>query len=179
MFRVRFVALLLVLVASFSFGQSATPAPAPVAPVVVQATQSFSFTANAIALPGKSQTVAAAVVGGTFAITDKFSLRQDNIVANSTAMNGYYGGFQYELPQLSSKLNNVSVFDASQFHFYVTASAGIDHVGSAQHYSFLAGGGVNYGTGKLTYNLAELRLLIAPGFANKVPLFSSGIKFSF
>lgn len=177
MFRSRLLTALLLLFASFSFGQSALPATP--APVTVPATQSFSFTANALALPGHSQTVAAAVVGGTFAITDKFSLRQDNIIANSNAMNGYYGGFQYELPQLSKKLNNVSIFDASQFHFYVTASAGVDHVGSAQHYSFLAGGGVNYGSGKLSYNLAELRLLIAPGFANKVPLFSSGIKFSF
>lgn len=173
----RYVALIATLLLSIAgFAQS----PAPQQPVVVQATQTFSLTANALALTGSKQTVAAAVVGGTFAITPKLSLRQENIIAGGNAMNGYYGGVQYELPALSRKLNSVSVFDATQLHMYLTASFGVDHVGAAQHYSELFGGGINYGSGKATVNLVELRGMRAPGFAvGVVPLVSSGVKFSF
>jgi hypothetical protein len=156
-------------------------------PVTIAPTRTFSFSASAVALPSGKTTVAATVLGGTFAVTDKLSLRQTNILAQAGDMTGYYGGFEYVLPSLSKKLNAVSVFDASHIQFYVTGSAGVDRVSSHgsdtyQHYSFLAGGGARYdptGSGKFTVQLAEIQYLKAPGYANNTAIVASGFKFGF
>jgi hypothetical protein len=153
---------------------------------VISPTKTFSLTAQAVALPGNKQTVAATIIGGTFQISEYFALRQENILAQAGNMTGYYGGFQYALRSLSKKLNAVSLFDANHIQFYVTASAGVDRVPrgnvDVQHYSFLAGGGANYdpsGKGVFSVNLFELRYMKAPGYNNNTAVLSTGVKFGF
>src|SRR5262245_12944995 len=127
--------------------------------VTIAPTRTFSLSASAVALRGKTTTVAATVLGGTFQITDKFSLRQDSILGQAGDFTGYYGGVEYNLPGLSKKLNAISQFDANHLQFYVTASVGIDRVPGngvdVQHYSYLGGGGARYspnGDGRFSVN---------------------------
>ena len=159
-----------------------TPAPAP-AP-----TSTFSLITQAVALPGGKQTVAANITGGTFNFTPNFSLRNDNLFAPGNELSGYFGGAQYALPWLGTKLNNLSPnVDGNHFQFYVTASAGVDRIAVAgadtkQHWAFLAGGGANYspeGNRVFSVNLFELRYAKLPGYANNTWLFSSGVKLNF
>jgi hypothetical protein len=160
-----------------SFAQDA----APFAP-----SKTFNFSAQAVALPGNKATVAATVLGGTLQVTENFSLRQDSILGQAGNFTGYYGGFEYNLPSLSKKLNAVSQFDANHLQFYLTASVGVDRVsslsGDVQHYSGLVGGGARYdptGSGRFGLQLFELRYLKAPGFANNTAVLSTGVKFGF
>lgn len=172
----------LFLYASCVPAQTATPAPAP-APVVAPTT-TFSITSQAVALPGGEQTVAATIVGGTYAVTTNLSIRNDNLMAPGNGLQAYFGGLQYYLN--AAKLLAKTTF-ANAIQPYITASMGVDIVSPAnaptqQHYSFLAGGGLNYdpsNTGHFSVNLIEVRWAKLPGYANSTAVVASGVKLSF
>ncbi len=143
---------------------------------------SFSLTAQAVALPGGGQTVAATDVGATFQVTTNFSLRDDNLLAPSNGMQFYGGGANYFLP--TSFLKN-SKLNPSSFQPYVTGSIGVDRIvpatgPSQQHIAFLIGGGLNYkpATG-VWVNLFEARYAKLPGLANNTAIISSGFTLNF
>ena len=163
---------------------SAIPALAQNAPVNQE---TFSLTAQPVALPGGGHTVAGTVAGFTFSPTPNVDLRSDNIFVAGSGFKGFFGGFNYRLPILSTKLNNVSPnVSGFRFQFYLTASAGIDQITSGsgktqQHYAFLAGGGVNYdltASGKFSFG-AEVRYAKLPGLANNTAIVSVGPAFHF
>lgn len=167
--------LFLLLISVPAFGQSAPPASQP-----------FSLTSQAIALPGGGQTVAATLAGITFTPTQNFDLKQTNLVSGQN-FQGFYGGFNYRLPVLSTKLNNVSpTVNGYRFQFYITGSAGVDRVTDPagnvrQHYSFLAGGGVNYDvtqSGSWTLG-GEVQYAKLPGLANNTAIVSFGPAYHF
>ena len=139
--------------------------------------QTFSFTAETVALPGGGKTVAGTVAGVTLRATANFSLRQDNILANGSDFHGYFGGFNYDLPVLGKKLDNASPnLNGARFHFYLTASAGAGQVARKQHYAFLAGGGVYYdltNSGTWTFG-GEARYAKLPGLANNTAIVTAG-----
>lgn len=71
---VSFVALSLLLSIGV-FGQSTTPsAPVP-------ATSTFTVTANAVTLPGNTQTLAGTLAGMNLRITPNFNLHQINLLS--------------------------------------------------------------------------------------------------
>jgi len=147
--------------------------------------QTFSLTGQAIALPGNHQTVAASVSGLTFTPTPNFDLREDNVLVPGTNLMGFFGGFNYRLPAISTALNNVSpTLNGYSFQFYLTGSAGVDRIsppaGSslpvAQHYAFLAGIGFNYKLSKggaWTFG-GEARYAKLPGYANNTAIIGVG-----
>lgn len=142
-------------------------------------TSTFSLTASPIALPAGGHTVAGSISGFTFAPTPNFELREDNLIVSGPAAvpgnaMGFYGGFSYYLPVLSTKLNNASPnVNGFRFRFHLTASFGVDRYGDSagntlQHYSALAGGGAEYDlTGSGKWSMAvEIRAARLPGIAN-------------
>jgi hypothetical protein len=141
----------------------------------------FSLTAQPISLPGGQQTVVGTIMGITFTPTVNLDLREDNILAPGNNFQGFFGGFNYRLPILSTKLNSVSpTVDGTRFQFYVTASVGVDRItlptGTNQHYAVLAGGGVNYdltGSGRWTFG-GEVRYAKLPGLNNNTAIVSLG-----
>lgn len=152
-----------------SLAVAQTPAVAP--------TSTFSASASAIALPGGGQTVAGTIVGALFAVSPNLALRSDNMLVPAANLQGYYGGFNYTLPSITNKIQNVSsTIDGNHLQVYLTASAGIDHfsVSGAQHYSFLAGGGLRYdplGNKNFSVN-CEVRWAKLPGYANSTAIVS-------
>ncbi len=183
------VCFLLCLFALGTSAQTTTTAadPATGAPAGTPATNQgpFSLTAQAMALPGGGETVAASDVGATYAITNTISLRSDNILTPSNGVQMYTGGVQW-FPNISSFLSKTKL-NAKQFQFYLTGSAGIDRVvpasgPSQQHIALLAGGGINYSpssNGVFSVNLAEVRYAHVPGFANSTAIVSSGVSLTF
>ncbi len=143
---------------------------------------SFSLNAQAVALPGGGQTVAATDVGFTKSITPNFSLRDDNILAPSNGMQFYGGGANYFLP---TSFLSKTLLDPKSLQPYATASIGIDRIvpasgPSQQHIALLIGGGLNYkpATG-VWVNLFEVRYAKLPGIANNTAVVSSGFTLSF
>jgi len=143
---------------------------------------SFSLSAQAVALPGGGQIVAATDVGFTKAITPNLSLRDDNILAPSNGMQFYGGGGTYFLP---TSFLSKTLLDPSSMQPYVTASVGVDRIvpasgASQQHISLLIGGGLNYkpATG-VWVNLFEARYAKLPGLANNTAIISSGFTLNF
>lgn len=147
--------------------------------------QTATFTLNGapIALPGNKATFVGSVSGMEMQITKNFSLREDNVIDSTTNMQGFFGGFDYTLPALSTKLNSASpTLNGYKFQFYFTASAGTDRISdpiaktTAQHYAFLGGGGVRYDlTNSGRWSLgAEVRWAKLPGFANNTVIVSLG-----
>jgi hypothetical protein len=122
------------------------------------------------------------VSGVSLNISQNFQLREDNIISIDNSFRGFYGGFNYFFPMLSRKLNGVSPnLNGARFHFYLSASAGVDQIAAKQHYSFLAGGGAYYDldqSGKWTLG-AEVRYIKAPGYANNSAIVSVGPAFHF
>jgi len=160
----------------FLFLASVLHAQTPAPPLAM-----FSLTAQPVALPGNHQTVAGTVAGVTFTPTANFDLREDNILAPGQNFQGFFGGFNYRLPAISTKLNNVSPnVNGYRFDFYITASAGVDRItlptNTAQHYAFLAGGGITYDlTNSGTWTLGvEVRYAKLPGLANNTAIVSVG-----
>ncbi|MGA9883574.1 MAG: hypothetical protein WBQ34_07640 [Candidatus Acidiferrales bacterium] len=143
---------------------------------------SFSLTAQAVALPGGGQTVAATDLGFTKAITPNFSLRDDNILAPSNGMQFYGGGGNYFLP---TAFLSKTLLDPKSLQPYVTASIGVDRIvpasgPSQQHIAFLFGGGLNYKPASgLWVNLFEARYAKLPGVANNTAIISSGFTLNF
>lgn len=145
----------------------------------------FSITANAVALPGGGQTVAATDVGGTFAVTNHLSFRSDNLLAPANDLQGYFGGVQYFLP--TAKLLKKTTLNAKSFQFYLTGSVGVERIVPAtgpnkQHIGVLAGGGANFdptGSGKFSLNLFEVRYARLPGIAQNTAIVSSGLTLTF
>jgi hypothetical protein len=143
---------------------------------------SFSLNAQAVALPGGGQTVAATDVGFTKAITPNLSLRDDNILAPSNGMQFYGGGGNYFLP---ARFLAKTLLDPKSFQPYVTICIGIDRVvpasgSSQQHIAFLAGGGLNYKPANGVWvNLFEARYAKLPGVANDTAIISSGLTLNF
>jgi hypothetical protein len=143
---------------------------------------SFSLSAQAVALPGGGQTVAATDVGFTKAITPNFSLRDDNILAPSNGMQFYGGGGTYFLP---TSIISKTLLDPSSLQPYVTASIGVDRIvpasgPSEQHIAFLMGGGLNYKPANGVWvNLFEARYAKLPGLANNTAIVSSGFTLNF
>jgi len=143
---------------------------------------SFSLTAQAVALPGGGQTVAATDVGFTKAITPNFSLRDDNVLAPSNGMQFYGGGGTYFL---STNFLSKTLLDPSSLQPYVTASIGVDRIvpasgPSQQHIALLIGGGLNYKPAiGVWVNLFEARYAKLPGLANNTAIVSSGFTLNF
>jgi hypothetical protein len=142
----------------------------------------FSLTAQPVSLPGGKSTIVGMITGLTFTPTPNLDLREDNILAAGNNVQVFAGGFNYRLPVLSSKLNNVSPnLNGYRFQFYITASVGVDRITqvdgtTAQHYAVLAGGGLNYdvtGSGRWTFG-GEVRYAKLPGFANSTAIVSVG-----
>lgn len=160
--KLKFLALTLLLWPVLTFAQ-ATPAPAS------SSAQTFSFNAVALSLPGGKSTVAGTDAGVTFRLTTNFQLREDNIVAPGDNMTAFLGGFNYHIPALSTKLNNVSEnLNGLNFDFYTTGGFGVDRLSaptSAQHYAGFAGGGFNYKiAGSSTWSFgAEVTADFLPG----------------
>lgn len=180
------------LFAGLAAAQSTTPNPAePSAPASTSSSTasapptnqgSFSLSAQAVALPGGGQTVAATDVGFTKAITPNFSLRDDNILAPSNGMQFYGGGGTYFLP---TSLLSKTLLDPSTLQPYVTASIGIDRIvpasgPSQQHIALLIGGGLNYKPASGVWvNLFEARYAKLPDLANNTAIVSSGFTLNF
>lgn len=162
--------------------EPSTPASAsqPSGPPTNQS--SFSLNAQAVALPGGGQTVAATDVGFTKAITPNFSLRDDNILAPSNGMQFYGGGGNYFLPTSFLKK---TLLNPASFQPYVTATVGVDRIvpatgSSQQHIGFLIGGGLNYKPASGVWvNLFEARYAKLPGLANNTAIVSTGFTLSF
>ena len=70
------------------------------------ASQTWTLTAQPIALPGGGQTVAGTEAGMEFQVTPNFYLRDTNLVTAN--VQGFYGGIRYTLPILATKLGAVS-----------------------------------------------------------------------
>lgn len=147
-------------------------------------TESPTFTLNASVLSGGQNLGAATDIGATFAVTKNWLLRSDNIIAPSVNTEGFFGGVQYNLPQLANLLKNTNL-NSSHFQFYASAALGAarTQIGATgtpvNHFAALAGGGVNYdptGTGKFSLNLAEVRWAKMPGWANSTVIVSSGLQ---
>jgi hypothetical protein len=143
---------------------------------------SFSLNAQAVALPGGGQTVAATDVGFTKAITPNFSLRDDNILAPANGMQFYGGGGNFFLP---TNFLSKTLLDPKSLQPYVTASIGIDRIAPAtgptqQHIAILIGGGLNYKPANGVWvNLFEARYAKLPGLANNTAIISSGFTLNF
>jgi hypothetical protein len=154
--------------------------PAASAPPTNQG--SFSLTAQAVALPGGGQTVAATDIGFTKTITPNFSLREDSILAPSNGMQFYGGGGSYFLP---TKFLAKTLLDPKALQPYVTASVGVDRVvpatgASQQHIAVLIGGGLNYKPANGVWvNIFEARYARLPGVANNTAIVSSGFTLNF
>lgn len=146
----------------------------------------FALTAQAVALPGGGQTVAGTVVGATYAITPKLSLRNDDILAPANDFQGYFGGAQFWLP-----IKFLAKTNLSALALYVTASIGIDRVvpaslsaqpgaPSQQHIAVLVGGGFNWKpSAGPEVNLIEVRWARLPGLATNTAVVSSGFTLNF
>jgi hypothetical protein len=143
---------------------------------------SFSLSAQAVALPGGGQTVAATDVGFTKAIAPNFSLRDDNILAPSNGMQFYGGGGTYFLP---TSVLSKTLLDPNSLQPYLTASIGVDRIvpasgPSQQHIAVLVGGGLNYKPASgMWVNLFEARYARLPGLANNTAIVSSGFTLNF
>lgn len=152
----------------------------PFAVLAQSAPAPFSLMAQPIALPGGHQTVDGSISGLSVGITQNFELREDNLIAPASNLQGFFGGFNYYLPVLSQKLNNLSPqLNGTRFQFYLSASVGQDRLTGAhqsQHYAFLAGGGLRYDlTASGHYSLgAEVRYAKLPGLANNTAIVSVG-----
>lgn len=154
----------------------------PTTPSTPTGLSTFALTATPVALPGNHQTVAGTIAGLTFTPTQNFDLREDNILVPGQNFQGYFGGFNYRLPAISTAVNNVSPnLNGYRFQFYLTASMGVDRItppneNTAQHYAFLAGGGVNYmlTSGGMWTLGVEIRYAKFPGLANNTAIVSLG-----
>jgi hypothetical protein len=161
--------------------QTAAPAPSQTQ-TPPSNSGSFSLNAQAVALPGGGQTVAATDVGFTKAITPNLSLRDDNILAPANGMQFYGGGANYFLPTSFLKK---TLLNPANFQPYATASVGVDRIvpssgPSQQHIAFLIGGGLNYKPANGVWvNLFEARYAKLPGLANNTAIISSGFTLNF
>lgn len=176
-----FVCLLLLFSAGFAEAQQApAPAPSPISP-----SYTFSMQATAVALPGNHQTVAGSLTVPVFYLTDHLALRNDNLLAPASDLQGYFGGIQYDFP-IESLLAKTKL-PKNTFSFYLTASAGVDRIVPAQgpeqqHYAFLAGGGVHYdptSSGHFSVTLFEVRYAKLPGYANNTAILGTGVRLNF
>jgi hypothetical protein len=170
--RVLMLPLLILALACAAFPQE---------PPAQSVTNAFSLTLAPISLPGGKQTVVGTDSGLTFSPTTNFDLREDNILAPGQNFQGFFGGINYRLPFLQTKLQNTSpTVNGYRFQFYVTASAGIDRItgpsSTTQHYAFMAGGGVNYDlTGSGTWTMGgEVRYAKFPGLNNNTVVVAVG-----
>ena len=133
--KLRFIGLFLLLAAPV-FAQ--TPPPLGI-------TQSWSFQTSGVALPGGKTSVAGVDSGITFAPSSKFDLFDRNLLSNDGSLKFFGGGFDYYLPALSVKLNNLSPnVNFLRVRFAPTGSFGIAQVDGKNHYGFTAGGRVDY-----------------------------------
>lgn len=167
-------------------GFLAVPANCQTTPSPAFSTQTFSFQANAVALPGGKSTLAAALTGETLQVTTNFGLRQTNLVGSGVT--AFYGGIDYTVAPFSKWLDNLSpTLDGYNFQLQLTGSAGVDRVtpaGSttiAQHYSFLAGGRLSYAiAGSNIWGLvADIEYAKLPGLANNTVIVSVGPTINF
>jgi hypothetical protein len=167
--KTKILPLFLFLAALPVFAQT-QPAPSPV--------NTFALALSPISLPGNKQTVVGTASGATFTPTANFDVREDNLLASGFQFFG--GGFNYRLPVLQTKLNNASPnLNGFRFQFYLTGTVGVDRITvgqTAQHYAFLAGGGVNYDlTGSGTWTLGgEVRYAKFPGLNNNTVVVALG-----
>lgn len=176
--KLRFTFAFVALVASFAGAQDKPANPSTDMP-------SFTLSASVLSLPGGNQTSAATDIGATFAVTPRFLLRSDNILAPAVNMQSFFGGVEYRLN--THKILGQTNLDETHFGFYVTASAGQARITvgtnpEQTHFAALAGGGVNYdptGSGKFSINLAEVRWAKLPGLSNSTVIVSSGLKLGF
>jgi hypothetical protein len=153
------------------------PASAPAPP---SATNTFAINASALPLFGNGQTTPATDIGAVFQFTKNALLREENIIAPSVNVGGYFGGIQYQLP---ASLFKNTTFN-NQFFPYVTGSVGLVRstaIGAttANHVGALAGGGLNYcpsGNQTFCLNMVEARWARLPGFQNSTFLVSSGLQ---
>jgi hypothetical protein len=151
-------------------------------------TQTFSFNASPISLPGSKGTFIGTDTGGTFSPTANFDIAEHNIVSSDGKLSAYLGGVNYRFPALSLKANN-AMPNVSGFRllFGLSAAVGIDRVkdslgNTKQHYSAMALASFAYdfnasGKWSLGGNVGMARF---PGFATGwTPVLELGPQFHF
>lgn len=137
-------------------------------------TQTFSFTASSIALPGNKGTFVGTDAGVTFSPTQNFSIADHNILSSDGRLSYFGAGPDYQLPQLSLKANNaMPSLSGFRFLFSVGGSFGVARVKDTfgnvtQHYGEELHGAFNYslnsgGTWQLDVRAGAIR---APYYAN-------------
>lgn len=162
-----------------AFAQTATPAnPDPSKNVATNVGQ-FTLSDNVVGLGAKSGTVMATDAVGTFAITPKFSLRSDNLIAANSQ--GYFVGLQYQLP--TAKILAKTNFDPSTFGFYLAGSGGEVLTADRKHPGFLFHGILAYDpthTGKFSVVLLDAGVARLPYVQSGVAgFYSAGLKLGF
>lgn len=141
----------------------------------------FSVNASVVSVPGLRQTAVATDVGGTLALTNRLSLRDDSLIIPADSAQAYLGSVQYQLP-VEAIIGKASRLPKKEFALYAMAGAGVDRGGNWQHFAGQAGIGMSYdpkANGRYTVNLFELRWARLPGINNNGVLFSSGVGISF
>jgi hypothetical protein len=133
-----------------------------------------------MSLPGNKQTLAGTLSGVSFGVSQNFSVRQTNLIV-PTSVSAYYGGVEYRVAAFSKWLDNVSPqLNGMHFQLRVNGDVGIDRVTNGadahQHWSFLAGGTLNYQVaGSSTYSLlSTVQYGKLPGYANNTWLVAVG-----
>jgi hypothetical protein len=136
------LAMFAMLVTLMAVGCWAQNAPIP--------TQTFSFSASAIALPGGRGTFAGTDAGVSFNPTQNLSIAQHSILSADGGADYFGGGVDYALPQISLKANNVMpIVSGFRMLFSVGGSMGVARVKNAsgttlQHYGADFHGAFNY-----------------------------------
>lgn len=137
--QITLILAVILVLALGAFGQNA---PIP--------TQTFSFSASAIALPGSNGTFAGTDAGVSFAPTQNLSIAQHSILSADGGMDYFGGGLDYALPQISLKANNVMpVVSGFRMLFSLGGSMGVARVkatsgNTLQHYGADLHGAFNY-----------------------------------
>ena len=151
-------------------------------------TQTFSFNAQAISLPGNKGTFAGTDAGLTFSPTQNLSFEEANLLSSDARMTDFLGLAEYDFPFVSKWINNQTPsLSGFRLRVGVRAGAGVSRVKDAfgnvqQHYSALAQGTFSYsldsgGTWQLGGHFGALR---APYFAKGwTPVVEFGPQFHF
>jgi hypothetical protein len=126
--------IIALLLCSAAFAQNA---PIP--------TQTFSFTASPITLPGYGKNIfTGADMGAVYSVSQNFSLENTNIVSTDGKFTFLAGGVGVKFPQISKFLNNRSTTQSGfRLLFGIRALAG-EAMSSSNHVGVLLQGSVDY-----------------------------------
>jgi hypothetical protein len=175
----KVLALTLITLA-LALGAFAQNAPIP--------TQTFSFNAAPIDLPGSKGTFVGTDAGLTFSPTPNLDAAEHNIVSSDGRLSSFLGGVNYRFPAVSLKANNLMPgVSGFRMLFGLGASVGIDRVKDAsgvvqQHYAALAQATFSYAlttSGNWQWG-ANVGLARFPGYAKGwTPVLEVGPQFHF